>query len=242
MRPWSPIPIHDCGEPLLPLPLDLLRLEPHPYVAAGAPYGADACPFRLREGVIERLLQAQRLLQERSPNCRLAVFDAWRPLAVQRFMVAYSIAEECQRRGVDPHQPSAELVAVEHEVGRFWAPPSDDPATPPPHSTGAAVDLTLAGPDGEPLDLGSPIDAIGAVSEPDHFAVVAREVSDPQLRSQAALFQQRRDLLAAVMLEAGFAQHPNEWWHFSHGDQLWAWRTGDHQAIYGRWGLSSSPS
>ena len=20
MRPWSPIPIHDCGEPLLPLP------------------------------------------------------------------------------------------------------------------------------------------------------------------------------------------------------------------------------
>jgi D-alanyl-D-alanine dipeptidase len=242
MRPWSPIPIHDCGEPLLPLPSDLLRLEPHPYVAAGAPYGADACPFRLRQGVIERLLQAQRLLQERSPDCRLAVFDAWRPLAVQRFMVAYAIAEECQRRGVDPHQPSAELEAVKHEVGRFWAPPSDDPAAPPPHSTGAAVDLTLAGPDGEPLDLGSPIDAIGAVSEPDHFAVVAREVSDPQLRSQAALFQQRRDLLAAVMLEAGFAQHPNEWWHFSHGDQLWAWRTGDHQAIYGRWGFSSSPS
>jgi D-alanyl-D-alanine dipeptidase len=157
-------------------------------------------------------------------------------------MVAYAIAEECQRRGVDPHQPSAELVAVEHEVGRFWAPPTDDTATPPPHSTGAAVDLTLAGPDGEPLDLGSPIDAIGAVSEPDHFAVVAREASDPELRSQVTLFQQRRDLLASVMLEAGFAQHPNEWWHFSHGDQLWAWRTGDHQAIYGRWGFLSSPS
>ena len=242
MRPWSPIPIHDCGELLLPLPLDLLRLEPHPYVAAGAPYGADACPFRLRQGVIERLLQAQRLLQERSPGCRLAIFDAWRPLAVQRFMVAYATAEECQRCGVDPHQPSAELEAVVHEVGRFWAPPSDDPATPPPHSTGAAVDLTLAGADGEPLDLGSPIDAIGAVSEPDHFAGVAREASDPELRNQAALFNQRRDLLAAVMLEAGFAQHPNEWWHFSRGDQLWAWRTGDNKAIYGRWGGSSSPS
>jgi D-alanyl-D-alanine dipeptidase len=38
------------------------------------------------------------------------------------------------------------------------------------------------------------------------------------------------------MLEAGFAQHPNEWWHFSHGDQLWAWRTGQTQAIYGRSG------
>ncbi|MEO1402022.1 MAG: D-alanyl-D-alanine dipeptidase, partial [Cyanobacteria bacterium J06635_1] len=22
---------------------------------------------------------------------------------------------------------------------------------------------------------------------------------------------------------AGFGQHPNEWWHFSYGDQLWAW-------------------
>jgi D-alanyl-D-alanine dipeptidase len=234
MRPWSPIPIHDCAEPLLPLPADLLRLEPHPYVIAGAPYGADACPFRLRQGVIERLLQAQRLLQARSPGCRLAIFDAWRPLAVQRFMVAYAIAEECQRRGVDPQQPSPQLDAVEQEVGRFWAPPSEDPATPPPHSTGAAVDLTLADSDGAPLDLGSAIDAIGPVSEPDHFGGVAREATDPGQRSQASLFQQRRDLLAAVMLEAGFAQHPNEWWHFSHGDQLWAWRTGQAQARYGR--------
>jgi zinc D-Ala-D-Ala dipeptidase len=242
MRPWSPIPIHDCGDLLLPLPPDFLRLEPHPYVAAGAPYGADACPFRLRQGVIERLLQAQQLLQEGSPGCRLAIFDAWRPLAVQRFMVAHAIAEECHRRGVDPHESSAELEAVEQEVGRFWAPPSDDPATPPPHSTGAAVDLTLARTDGQPLDLGSPIDAIGAVSEPDHFAGVAREASDPELRNQAALFNKRRDLLAAVMLEAGFAQHPNEWWHFSCGDQLWAWRTGNTHAFYGRWGGSSSPS
>lgn len=239
MRPWSPVPIHDCGEPLLPLPAELLRLEPHPYVTVGAPYGVDACPFRLRQGVIERLLQAQRSLQQRSPACRLAIFDAWRPLAVQRFMVAYAIAEECRQRGVDPQIPGPALDAVEQEVGRFWAPPSDDPATPPPHSTGAAVDLTLASSDGETLDLGSPIDAIGPVSEPDHFAAVARAATDPLLRAQAALFQQRRDLLAAVMLEAGFAQHPNEWWHYSHGDQLWAWRTGHAQAIYGRSGCCS---
>ena len=239
MRPWSPVPIHDCAEPLLPLPAELLRLEPHPYVTAGAPYGLDACPFRLRQGVIERLLQAQRSLQQRSPACRLAIFDAWRPLAVQRFMVTYAIAEECRQRGVDPQKPGPALDAVEQEVGRFWAPPSDDPATPPPHSTGAAVDLTLASSDGETLDLGSPIDAIGPVSEPDHFAAVARAAMDPLLRAQAALFQERRDLLAAVMLEAGFAQHPNEWWHYSHGDQLWAWRTGHAQAIYGRSGCCS---
>ncbi|MFM7652374.1 MAG: D-alanyl-D-alanine dipeptidase, partial [Vulcanococcus sp.] len=34
---------------------------------------------------------------------------------------------------------------------------------------------------------------------------------------------------------AGFEQHPNEWWHFSYGDQLWAWRAGQDVACYGRW-------
>jgi D-alanyl-D-alanine dipeptidase len=37
---------------------------------------------------------------------------------------------------------------------------------------------------------------------------------------------------------AGFAQHPNEWWHFSHGDQLWAWRQQQPIAHYGRWGAA----
>jgi D-alanyl-D-alanine dipeptidase len=236
MRPWSPIAIEECGEPLLPLPAELLRLEPHPYARLGAPYGEGASPFRLRQGVIARLLEAQRLLQQQCPDGRLAIFDAWRPIAVQRFMVAHALAEECAARGVDPTRPSAEREAVEQEVGRFWAPPSTDPATPPPHSTGAAVDLTLADVDGELWDLGSPIDALGPVSHPDHFAALAREARELRLRQQAALFHQRRSLLAAVMQQAGFAQHPNEWWHFSYGDQLWAWRTGGQQAIYGRSG------
>ena len=236
LRPWSPIPIADCGEALLPLPDGLWRLEPHPYAAVGAPYGPDACPFRLRCGVIERLLQAQRELQKDQPGCRLAIFDAWRPLAVQRFMVAHAIAAECGARGIDASLPSEARAAVEKEVGRFWAPPSTDPATPPPHSTGAAVDLTLADALGTPLNLGSPIDAIGAVSEPDHFRGVAAQAEDAAMRRQALIWQERRDRLAAVMGVAGFAQHPNEWWHFSHGDQLWAWRTGQTQAIYGRSG------
>ena len=236
MRPWSPVPIHDCGEPLLALPLQLLRLEPHPYAALGAPYGPEACPFRLRQGVIERLLWAQRQLQIEQPGWRLAVFDAWRPLAVQRFMVAHAIAEECAARGIDPASSCQARAAVEQEVGRFWAPPSLDPATPPPHSTGGAVDLTLATLAGEPLDLGSAIDAIGSVSEPDHFRAVAATSTDATTRKQALIWQRRRDQLAAVMQAAGFAQHPNEWWHFSHGDQLWAWRTGHARAIYGRSG------
>ena len=41
-----------------------------------------------------------------------------------------------------------------------------------------------------------------------------------------------------VMHQAGFQQHPNEW-HFSHGDQLWAWREGESSVIYAEAPISS---
>ena len=234
MRPWSPIPIHDCGEPMLELPPELLRLEPHPYAVLGAPYGAGASPFRLREGALARLLQAQEHLQRHHPDWRLAIFDAWRPVAVQRFMVEHAIGEECLRQGVDRRQPSPELDGVIAAVARFWAPPSDDPATPPPHSTGAAVDLTLANAGGAELPMGSPIDAIGTVSEPDHFKERATQLPEGEERRSCLLWHGHRAALCEAMQLAGFAQHPNEWWHFSWGDQLWAWRSGAATAHYGR--------
>ncbi len=236
MRPGSPIPIADCGEPLQALPPPLLRLQPHPYQAVGAPYGAEACPFRLRSGVVARLLQAQAALQAKAPQLQLAIFDGWRPLAVQRFMVEHSIAAECRARGIAPECPSPARDAVVAEVGRFWAPPSEDPATPPPHSTGAAVDLTLADRSGTPVAMGSEIDAIGAVSEPDHYRQLAAGLPEGEERRRALHWQANRDLLRSALQSAGFVQHPNEWWHFSHGDQLWAWRSGVRQAIYGRSG------
>ena len=90
MRPWHGVPIDDCGEDLVPLPASLLRLEPHPYASLGAPYGAGGCPFRLRSGVVSQLLAAQEALRRHAPELRLAIFDAWRPLAVQRFMVRHA--------------------------------------------------------------------------------------------------------------------------------------------------------
>ena len=223
MRPWSPIPIEECGEPLQALPPALLRMEPHPYMALGAPYGTSGNPFQLRLGVVQRLLDAQQQLVEHDPRLRLSIFDAWRPIAVQAFMVDHSITKLCRERGVKARSGHA-FDQVVADVVRFWAAPSRDPATPPPHSTGAAVDLTLSSSDGAPLAMGGEIDASGAVSEPQHFA--GRE--DPEARR----WHQRRQLLAEVMGAAGFAQHPNEWWHYSFGDQLWAWRKGAAVAVY----------
>ena len=234
-RPWNVVPIADCGEPLLVLPPGLLRLQPHPYQSLGAPYGPGLGPFQLRRSVVERLLRAQQLLQRAAPHLCLAIFDGWRPLGVQAFMVEHAFEQTCRQRGLDPLGHGPRQAAVQAEVGRFWAPPNPDPAAPPPHSTGAAVDLSLADRlTGQAIAMGSAIDTIGAVSEPDHFAEEAKRCADPQRRQQCLDWHQNRALLRQSLLAAGFSQHPHEWWHFSWGDQLWAWRGSLPVARYGR--------
>ena len=42
-----------------------------------------------------------------------------------------------------------------------------------------------------------------------------------------------RRLLHWLMVAEGFAGHPDEWWHFSYGDQLWAKLSGAPAALYG---------
>jgi len=241
LRPWNDRRIVECHEPLQALPDALLRLHPHPYVALGAPYGVEADPFRLRSGVVRRLLEAQQALQVDHPTLCFAIFDAWRPVSVQAFMVDHAIAEECERRGLTRDAPEQveDVNAVIRDVARFWASPSMDPAMPPPHSTGAAVDLTLASVhDQRPLEMGGDIDAIGVESEPDHYLESARL----KPHSVEATWQCRRDWLRKVMQGAGFEQHPNEWWHFSYGDQLWAWKSGAAQAVYAGAVDAGSPS
>lgn len=234
-RPWGRVPIIDCGEPLQALPPQLLRLEPHPYQQLGAPYGSAGGPFQLRQGVVGRLLEAEAALQRQAPQLRLAIFDGWRPLAVQAFMVRQAFADTCRERGLDPQAQGQAQRAVAEEVGRFWAPPNPDPAAPPPHSTGGAVDLTLAvRGSGAPVAMGSAIDTIGAVSEPDHWQARAQACGEAPQRDLWLSWHRNRCLLRAAMEAAGFGQHPHEWWHFSWGDQLWAWRSGAELACYGR--------
>jgi D-alanyl-D-alanine dipeptidase len=232
-KPYQNIPIEDCQEPLIPIPAEEFSLHlPHPYAQLGAPYG-DTSPFCLREGVLQRLQTAQRYLQQKHPHWRLQIFDAYRPIAVQQFMVDHTFVETAKSRQLHPDSlTSAQRQEIQSQVEQFWAPPSLDPATPPPHSTGAAVDLTLANEHGDPQDLGSPIDEISPRSYPDYFA---SSTSPPESH-----YHQLRLLLREVMLAAGFQQHPAEWWHFSFGDQMWAWLTNQKSpanptvARYGR--------
>jgi zinc D-Ala-D-Ala dipeptidase len=228
MKPYQKIPILECGEPLLEVPSIFPRECPHPYVALGAPYGKHS-PFYLRQGVIERLAHAQRQLEQRQGNWRLKIFDAYRPIPVQQFMVQYTFEQEAQAQNVDPQALSeVEREALMARVYQFWAPPSTDPATPPPHSTGGALDVTLVNESGQEINMGSPIDEISDRSYPDYFASV-----DPKVHHH-------RQILKQIMTDAGFRQHLNEWWHFCYGDQMWVWlsqhdkEAASSPAIYGR--------
>jgi zinc D-Ala-D-Ala dipeptidase len=226
LKPYQQVPIAECGEPLLAIPLAVFAgVNPHPYQALGAPYG-DRSPFWLRAGVLHRLHQAQANLQRIQPGWCLQIYDAYRPIPVQQFMVEHSFGQLINSQGwVKAELTSQQVADLYERVFQFWAKPSHDPCTPPPHSTGAALDLTLLDAEGCRLAMGGEIDEIAEYSHPDFYA--------GDLAPEAQVWHRHRQLLRDVMHQAGFRQHPNEWWHFSYGDQLWAWQAGETLAVYG---------
>ena len=208
-KTYRQIPIQDCGEGLVPIPEDIFALEcPHPYQKLGAPYGKIS-PYQLRAGVLEALQKAQAKLQHQKLGWQIKIFDAYRPVAVQRFMVDYTFQLLHQQL---PDENDSEIA---QQVAKFWAQPSTHPEMPPPHSTGGAVDITLVNERGETLDFGGKIDEISARSLPNFYQDATTTLEKT--------YHQRRELLKTIMLSADFRQHPQEWWHFSLGDQMWAW-------------------
>lgn len=236
MKTYQAVPIEECNDPLVAIPAEPFSFtQPHPYVVLQAPYGG-ASPWMLRQRVLDALLQADAELNARKPGWRLKLFDAYRPVPVQAFMVwrEFCLQAELAGRSLAGYRDPAELKACEPalygvlatRVFEFWGVPSDDRRTPPPHSTGAAVDLTLQDAFGQEIDMGSPIDETTERSYPDHYA----HATAPLMLA----FHRNRAMLNEVMAAAGFSRHGNEWWHFSLGDQMWAWARGSSAAIYGR--------
>ena len=181
----------------------------------------------LRQSVAERLVRVNA--RAGLAGLELYLFDAWRPRAVQAYFHDLWMPRELQRRN-----PGLKGAALTEEVERYWAAPSDSADSPAPHATAAAVDLTLRWKDGEPLWMGSLFDDATALAHRDRFENPDAgnfSFSDQEARAN-------RRLLHWLMVEQGFAGHPDEWWHFSWGDQMWAALTG---AAAAHFGLASIP-
>lgn len=216
MKPYQTIAIQDCGEPLEPIPADKFAFfSPHPYLAVGAPYGG-VDPWYLRTSVLAALMEAQKRLADQKPGWKLYLFDAYRPNAVQAFMVEREFTKLALEQKLDPaHLTQDHRDMLAPQVFRLWGRPSESPLTPPPHSTGAVVDCTLRDELGTEVDMGSPIDENSDRSLPDYFS----KASD--IAGRAA--HTNREFLREILEDVGFCRHRVEWWHFSIGDQYASW-------------------
>jgi D-alanyl-D-alanine dipeptidase len=168
----------------------------------------------LRKTVAEKLAAANKTLA--AQGLELYVFDAWRPTSVQRYFHDEWVPAQLQKQN-----PELMGDALWAEVEKFWAAPATDPSSPSPHLTGGAVDLTLRRIGGGALNFGTPFDDLT-----EHAALCAFEHLEGDVRIN-------RRLLFWTLADLGFAFHPNEWWHASYGDQLWAQQTAAPTAFYG---------
>ena len=82
------------------------------------------------------------------------------------------------------------------------------------HSFGMALDITIVGPDGQELDMGTGFDDLSERSHPALELVLLEkgEITEAQVA--------HRRLLRDAMFQAGFFGINSEWWHFDCGDRV----------------------
>lgn len=211
--PGQPAGLSESAEPLVDLAetifgvLDVTMM----YHRQGVPGAISRCFLRAKAA--HRLQKALSMLPE---GYGLRIYDAWRPIAVQQALFdAY--AEKVRRETAGQGLTEEQLL---ERIKRFVSIPSYDIRHPSVHNTGGAVDLTLIGPDGRELDMGTAFDDFTPAAYTTAFeASGSREVRD------------NRRLLYTCMTTAGFTNLPTEWWHYDYGTAFWSYYTGQ-PALY----------
>ncbi|TND08044.1 MAG: D-alanyl-D-alanine dipeptidase [Bacteroidetes bacterium] len=140
----------------------------------------------LQADVAEKLVHAQRILRKKYPYYNLVVYDAVRPLHIQRMM--------WDTLKLPPGEKQKYL---------------SNPANGSLHNYGAAVDLSIINDSGFELDMGTPFDFFGEMAHPQRENALLEE--GKLSRRQVA----NREILRGVMREAGFFNIQTEWWHFN---------------------------
>lgn len=143
----------------------------------------------------KRVVQAQRILREQHPDYSLLIYDAARPLSVQREM----------RRAVEG-TPYTVYVADGTRGGR--------------HNYGVAVDLTIVDGKGKPLDMGAEFDDFTQkawVGEKNAFSLAEYKAYVEMLRRKGLISDEaarNRTLLLEIMDSVGLRPYVREWWHY----------------------------
>lgn len=194
------VPIRESGQPLVNIE------EAIPGIIVRKP------PQYARRTVAEMIREARSLLPE---GYNLTIRTIFRSLEYQEMMYRRFYGQ------LQEKHPDWGPSQLRREINKFLAPP--DAKHPPGHTTGAAVDLSIVGPDGEELDMTSTI-------KPVENANVTFPTYSRLITPRAA---KNREMLVDIMLAVGFSNFPGEWWHYSYGDSAWAVRVNAPEAIYG---------
>lgn len=199
------IVIEDNGEPLV----DIFEICPDLRWAHQSPRFDFPRSGLARLSVAHMLRQAQESLPS---GLHLQIVGAFRPFDIQKKMY------ETARAELKAQHPDWDEELLTEYINVFSAPPIWD--TPPPHTTGGAVDLSIINEQGERLDMISPYE-IGWDSAP----MFVEGLSETAINHRALL----RDVLGG----SGLTNFPGEWWHWTWGEPGWALRTGRKVALYG---------
>jgi len=203
--------IDDCTEPLVRL-TDYIEEVIIAMTPSRCRYDDET--LYARESVAKQLV---RVAREMTPR-KLKIYDAFRPIEYQQKLF------EAVFDKIQLENPEWEKQRVREETFIYVFPPSWDEQTPPPHSTGAAIDLTVTDAAGKELNMGTQY----------------CEFDNPLLYTNASgLTKQQkanRRFLITSMASQGFVNYPGEWWHFSLGDREWIAYLGETTlpAIFGR--------
>lgn len=140
----------------------------------------------LQPDVAERLSKCQDYLSELDSSLHLLIYDAARPVSVQKLMWDA-------------------LDTIPNLRGKYVS----NPISRSLHNLGAAVDITICNVEGIPLDMGAGFDEFDKIAYPSmeyHFLKTG-ELSPKQYEN--------RLLLRKVMRSQRFRQLQTEWWHYN---------------------------
>ncbi|MFH1565559.1 MAG: M15 family metallopeptidase [bacterium] len=197
--------IKECNEPLVCLSDEDFVLYPEYFIKEG--WGEEE--MRLRESVLEQLKEAQKLLPE---GYKFKILDAYRSIDTQQ-QIYDSYKDDLKKEN-----PALKGEKLEQATQKFVSFPKLDKKSPPPHNTGAAVDLTIVDERGKELDMGTTFDHFGEEAAPDYFAY-PENWQGSNITNIDEIKENRR-LLSEVMSKTGFSVYPTEWWHWELGTQL----------------------
>ena len=164
----------------------------------------------VRKSVYNKLLNASLLLRK---GYKLVVFDAYRPLEVQRTLY-YDYKEKVKK--ANPLKSEEEIETL---TRKFISLPSINSSCPSTHLTGGAIDLTIMNNSGYLLDMGTKFDEFNKKTKTDYYEQAENFKSE---KNDVFLeIRNNRRLLYNIMKEVGFVNYSEEWWHYDFGNQFW---------------------